>query len=205
VGQSISDILQKAINKALDEGVDLSDSQKRKEFELKYRKDHPNFKCHRTTFNKAFQKVFKSRGMDLTQHKITRKKKYNVKLAKQIHEQNASKVEQETPEPQQILPQTDYEVVAEAIKDDVWTKESACAYWRCITTPMTMGNPELQLSDNEISDLANMWIGGLNRYASEKARLFTLLAFGTISVLGPHVYKGYKLHKQAQINKNNHN
>jgi len=205
VSQSISDILQKAINKALDDGVDLSDSHKRNEFEQKYRNDHPNFECHRTTFNKAFQKVFKSRGMDLTQLKITRKKKYNVKLAKKIHEQNASKIEQETSEPQQIQTQTDYEIVAEAIKDDVWTKESACAFWRCITTPMTMGNPELQLSDDEISDLANMWLGGLNRYASEKVRLFTLFAFGTISVLGPHVYKGYKLHKQTQIQKNNNN
>ena len=141
---------------------------------------YPNFNSHRTTFTKAFQKVFKSRGMDFIQFKITWKKKYNVKLAKQIHDQNALKIEPETSESQQI----DYEIVTDAIKDNVWTKEPAYAYWRCITTSLTMWNPELWLSDDTISDLADMWLDGLNRYGSEKARFFALLAFGTISVLG---------------------
>lgn len=55
MNMSRSDILRKAINKALDEEIDLSTSEKRKEFEEKFRQSNPDFDCDRTLFVKIYK------------------------------------------------------------------------------------------------------------------------------------------------------
>ena len=82
--QSISDILRKIIRKELDQGADYSTTAKRDEFHEKFLKSHPNITCDRTLIVKIFKEIYEERGVNPYSVGLSRKKKYNVKLAEQI-------------------------------------------------------------------------------------------------------------------------
>jgi len=91
--QSTSDMLRKAIRKELDQGIDYSTTLKRDEFHEKFLKSHPDIECDRTLIVKIFKEIYEERGVDLYSIGLSRKKKYNVKLAEQIKQQYKERTE----------------------------------------------------------------------------------------------------------------
>lgn len=85
--QSVSDILRKTIRKELSQGADYSTTAKRDQFHEKFLKAHPDIECDRTLIVKIFKEIYEERGVDLYSVKLSRKKKYNVKLAEQLKQQ----------------------------------------------------------------------------------------------------------------------
>ncbi len=85
--QSTSDILRKTIRKELSQGADYSTTAKRDQFHKKFLRSHPNIECDRTLVVKIFKEIYEERGVDLYSVKLSRKKKYNVKLAEQLKQQ----------------------------------------------------------------------------------------------------------------------
>ncbi len=85
--QSISDMLRKAIRRELSQGADYYTTTKRDKFHEKFLKFHPNIECDRTLIVKIFKEIYEERGVDLYSVKLSRKKKYNVKLAEQLKQQ----------------------------------------------------------------------------------------------------------------------
>ena len=85
--QSISDILRKTIRKELAQGADYSTTAKRDEFHEKFLISHPDVTCDRTLIVKIFKEIYEERGTDPYSVGLSRKKKYNVKLAEQLKQQ----------------------------------------------------------------------------------------------------------------------
>jgi hypothetical protein len=85
--QSISDILRNTIRKELSQGADYSTTAKRDEFHEKFLKMHPGIECDRTLIVKIFKEIYEELGVDLYSVGLSRKKKYNVKLAEQLKQQ----------------------------------------------------------------------------------------------------------------------
>jgi len=85
--QSTSDILRKTIRKELSQGADYSTTFKRDEFHEDFLESHPGVTCDRTLIVKIFKEIYEERGVDLYSVGLSRKKKYNVKLAEQLKQQ----------------------------------------------------------------------------------------------------------------------
>ena len=90
--QSISDMLRKTIRKELSQGADYSTTAKRDKFHENFLESHPDIACDRTLIVKIFKEIYEERGVDLYSVGLSRKKKYNVKLAEQIKQQYKNRV-----------------------------------------------------------------------------------------------------------------
>ncbi len=85
--QSLSDILRKTIRKELSQGADYSTTAKRDEVHEDFLESHPDVTCDRTLIVKIFKEIYEERRVDLYSVGLSRKKKYNVKLAEKLKQQ----------------------------------------------------------------------------------------------------------------------
>lgn len=195
---SRSDILRKAISKALDEGVDLTTTEQRKEFEKKFRESRPDFDCDRTLFVKIYKQCYENRNVDLATVNLSKKKKYNTELADEIARKvKESKMKQAASEQPSIeIQQIQDKSIAHAIKYNHWTVQSAGAIIRGLFSPLKAIWPEIELSKDTTDAIAEMWIPSLQRYGSEKMQYLVLPAIATGETLVSHMYTGYRLHKE---------
>ena len=194
---SKSDFLRKPINKALDQGIDLSTSEKRNEFEKDFRESHPDFECHRTLFVKIFKQCFTVRNIDQITVHISREKRYNTKLADELKKQHKERTES-TPSEQisEFIPEIQYKSVMNSIKNDHLTVQSTGALFRCLLSPLETNYPEIKLSDDTIEQLGKMWLPSLQRYGSEMIQYIVLPTLVTVVLLGSKVYAGYRIKKE---------
>lgn len=204
---SKSDILKKAIYKALDEGVDLSTNENRKKFWQDFCNTHSNFDVDtgRPLFVKVCKKCYENLGVDQSKVGLSRKKTYmyNRELAEKMmqeHQEPRKETVQEPPQDKMLHIQD--ESIVNSIKYDHWTLQSASALIRCMLAPLYLKYPHLQLSDDEIEALARMWLPTLQRYGSELVQYVILPLLGFLGIIGTHIYKGYKLHKEKSHNQN---
>lgn len=199
MSQSKSDILRRAIYKAIDGEVDLSGPSQRHEFEQNFRKSHPDFDCDRTLFVKIYKECFKNRNLDLEKAGLTRKKtpQYDTELAAKLHEQaKESKTEQTAPEQPPMETPKIQENVAHAIKYNHWTVSSVGALFRGFLAPLQEIWPEMELSKDTIDPIAEMWIPTLQRFGSEKVQYLVLPAIAATEILASHIHKAHRLHKE---------
>lgn len=190
-------MLRKAIRKELDEGTDYSDTAKRNEFHKRFLEDHPGITCDRTLIVKIFKEIYEERGVDLYSVGLSRKKKYNVKLAEKIKKQHKERTEstpsEQTPEP---TPEIQYKTVLYAIKNEHLTVESTSALVRCLLSPLEMKYPEMRISDDDIEQIGKMCLPSLQMYGSEFVQYVVLPILATTVMLGTKAYAGYKLHNK---------
>lgn len=195
--ESRSDILRKVISKALDEEIDLSTSDKRKEFEKKFRESNPDFDCDRTLFVKIYKQCYENRNVDLTTVHLSKKKKYNTDLAAEIAKKvKESKIESAVSEQPPVELQIQDKSITYAIKYNHWAVQSAGAIIRGLLSPLYAIWPEIELSKDTTDSIAEMWIPSLQRYGSEKVQLLVLPTIATGEILASHMYAGYRLHKE---------
>ncbi|MEX0862603.1 hypothetical protein [Nitrosopumilus sp.] len=193
--QSISDMLRKEIRKELDQGADYSTTAKRNEFHEKFLKRHPDITCDRTLISRRFKEAYEERGVDLYSVGLSRKKKYNEKLAAEINEK--AKISKQEAEPEMHKEQLQESVIPE-LKYDYLTVQSVSAVFRGMLSPLRAINPELELSQEEADCLAQIWIPGIKKLGSEKFQYLVLPTIGACGMIGTHVYEGYRLHKEQQ-------
>ena len=194
---SISDMLRKDIRKELDQGVDYSTTAKRNEFHEKFLKSHPNITCGRALISRRFKEIYEERGIDLYSVGLSRKKRYNVKLADEIKKQ----VEIAKQEQKAELAIPEEQIQSESIpelKYDYLTVQSVSAVFRGMFSPLRAISPELELSKETADLLAEMWIPGIRKLGNEKFQYLVLPTIGACGIIGTHVYEGYRLHKEQQ-------
>jgi len=185
-------MLRKAIRKELGDGVDYSDTAKRNEFHERFLEDHPGITCDRTLIVKIFKEIYQERGVDLYSVGLSRKKKYNVKIAEkikkqaEISKQNAESAIQEEQVQEPVIPVLEY---------DNLTVQSVSAVFQGMLSPFRAISPELKMSQEETDLLAEMWIPGIKKFGSEKFQYLVLPAIGASGIIGTHLYEGYRRHK----------
>jgi len=200
MSQSTSDILRKAIREELDQGADYFTTLKRDEFHKKFLKSHPDITCDRTLIVKIFKEIYEERGVDLYSVGLSRKKRYNVKLAEKIKQQHKEQTESTQPEQTfEPLPQVQYESVLHAIKNDQLTVQSTGALIRCFLSPLEAKYPEIKLEDDTIEQLGKMCLPSLQRYGSEMMQYFILPMLSTLTLLGTKAYTGYRIKKEKNL------
>ena len=86
-------MLRKIIRKELSKGVDYSTTHKRNEFHEHFLESHPDVTCDRTLIVKIFKEIYEERRVNLYSVGLSRKKKYNVKLAEQIKQRQKERTE----------------------------------------------------------------------------------------------------------------
>lgn len=89
--QSLSDILRKTIRKELSQGTDYSTTAKRNGFHEDFMYSHPDVECDRTLIVKIFKEIYEELGVDLYSVDLSRKKKYNVKLAEKLKQERQNR------------------------------------------------------------------------------------------------------------------
>ena len=89
--QSLSDILRKTIRKELSQGANYSTTAKRNEFHEDFMYSHPDVECDRTLIVKIFKEIYEELGVDLYSVGLSRKKKYNVKLAEKLKQERQNR------------------------------------------------------------------------------------------------------------------
>lgn len=194
---SISDMLRKAIRKELSQGADYSTTAKRNEFHEDFLESHPDIECDRTLIVKIFKEIYEERGVDLYSVGLSRKKRYNVKLADEIKKKvEIAKQEQKA---ESTIPEE--QIQSESIpelKYDNLTVQSVSAVFQGMFSPLRAISPELKLSKEEADLLAEMWIPGIRKLGNEKFQYLVLPTIGACGIIGTHVYEGYRLHKEQQ-------
>lgn len=195
--QSKSDILRKIIFKAIDDGVDLSTTAQRNEFLQEYLESHPDFSCHRTLFVKICKQCHKDRNIDLHTVRLSRKKKYNVKLAeklKQEHkERTESAISEQIPDVPQILSPED--LIHELNNNNLNVKFTESLF-RGILAPLEAKYPEIKLSDDTYEQLGKMWHPSIEKCDSELLKYVILPTLSAIALLGTKVHTGYRIKKE---------
>ena len=197
MSQSKSDILRKIINKALDDGVDLSTSTLRNEFLQDYLDSHPDFSCHRTLFIKICKQCYKDRNIDLITVRLSKKKRYNVKLAEKINQEQKERTESAISEQtfDESIPLQTNDLIPELTTDHLSVKFTESLF-RGLLAPLESKYPEAKLSDDEIEQLGKMWHPSIEKCDDEFLKYIVLPTISAITLLGTKVHKGRRIKKE---------
>lgn len=202
--QSKSDILRKIIFKAIDDGVDLSTTAQRNEFLQEYLESHPYFLCHRTLFVKICKQCHKDRNIDLHTVRLSRKKKYNVKLAEKLKQEHKERTESVISEqipavPQQLQPE---ELVQEINNGNLSVKFTESLF-RGYLAPLEAIYPEIQLSDETYEQLGKMWHASIEKCDSDLLKFIILPTLSAMTLLGTKISTGRSIKKEKNSQSKN--
>lgn len=202
---SKSDILRKIIYKALDDEIDLSTTAQRNEFLQNYLESNPDFTCHRTLFVKICKQCHKDRNIDLHTVSLSRKKKYNVNLAKKLKQEHIERTEPTLHEQifdESIQLQTN-DMIHELDNDHLSVKFTESLF-RGFLAPLEAKYPEIKLSDDTYEQLGKMWYPSIEKCDHGMLKYIILPALSAVTMLGTKIHTGYcvKKEKDSQAKNN---